>query len=87
MTASTITTPDELEALRQQVGTLVVLGDDGPVIVWMGEDQNWHSVRALTEDDWAAGRTALGQPGGIDLDADTDDLLPQTVLWHDGMRV
>ena len=79
-----ITTVEELDALRQEVGHLVVMTDDGPALVWMGEDQGWHSVRACTEDDWAEGERRLGVPADVDLD--DDDCLPLTVLWHDGMH-
>lgn len=51
MSIEQITTPQELEGLRD-VGMAVVLTDDGyPAIVWMGEDQAWHSIRAVNEDD------------------------------------
>lgn len=79
-----IDTPEALAELLERAGSLLVATDDGPALMWMdvnGDD--WHGVRALTEDDWAAGRRALGQPAAVHLD--DPGVLPLTVLWHDGM--
>lgn len=86
--SATITTPEELTDL-QRAGSCAVLTADGePAILWMGEDQQWHSIRPTTEDEWNAGARTLAQSAGIDLiDDDVDDLLPLIVLWRDDKTI
>lgn len=82
--AYVIETADQLCELTATVDTFLYASDDGPVLAW--EDVNgdaWHAIRALTEDDWAAGRHRTGQEVIIDLDPKTT--LPLTVLWHNGI--
>lgn len=85
--STTIDTPEALAELRHNAGILVVLLDEGPAIVWMGEDESWHSIRGLNEDDVLPqdlGNLAIS--AGVDLDGDPDDVLPLTVLWRDDER-
>lgn len=81
--STVIDTPEALDELQQNAGIVVVLTNEGPAIVWMGEDECWHSIRALNEDDGPQDYSALAISAGVDLDGDPDDVLPLTVLWRD----